>query len=117
MMRSLLIAMLGLVVAAPVTVGLTTAASAQQAVIAGGIVANGRALAMTWCANCHLVAPPTANTTAAGDVPTFASVARRLPTDADLLAAFIANPHPPMPNLNLSRQDIKDLLAYISTLR
>jgi len=34
-----------------------------------------------------------------------------------VLAAFLANPHPPMPNLSLSRRDIQDLLAYIATLK
>jgi len=51
------------------------------------------------------------------DVPTFPSIARKLPAEADVLAAFLANPHPPMPNLSLSRRDIQDLLAYIATLK
>jgi mono/diheme cytochrome c family protein len=72
---------------------------------------------MTWCSACHLVAPATGASSTLADVPTFASISKRLPTDADVLAAFIANPHPPMPNLGLSQTDIRDLLAYIATLR
>ena len=87
----------------------------QQAVVGGGVVANGRALATTWCSACHLV--PGGRPATVADVPTFQSLAQRLPTDADVLAAFIANPHPPMPNLSLARQDIRDILAYIASLR
>jgi mono/diheme cytochrome c family protein len=91
--------------------------AAAQSVISGGVVANGKAIAMTWCSACHLVAPAAGAAKASSDVPTFTSIAQMLPDSADLLAAFIANPHPPMPNFNLSRQDIRDLLAYIATLR
>jgi len=78
-------------------------------------VPHGRVIAETWCSACHLVSPEQTRTNA--DVPTFASIAQRLPAAADVLAAFIANPHPPMPTLNLTRQDIQDLLAYIATLK
>jgi mono/diheme cytochrome c family protein len=72
-------------------------------------------MAERWCSACHLVSP--SQTQANADVPTFASIARKLPANADVLSAFIANPHPPMPNLSLSRQDIQDLLAYVATLK
>lgn len=78
--------------------------------------AHGRAIAETWCAACHLVAADEDRTVLA-DVPPFTAVAQRLPDDADVLAAFITDPHPPMPDLGLSRQDIRDVLAYISTLK
>jgi mono/diheme cytochrome c family protein len=78
-------------------------------------IAHGSTIAKTWCSACHLVSPQ--QTSANADAPTFSSIARRLPNDADVLAAFIANPHPPMPNLSLTRQDIQDLLAYINTLK
>jgi mono/diheme cytochrome c family protein len=77
---------------------------------------SGLAIATTWCSSCHLVGT-TQGATAQVDVPTFPAMARRLPTDLDVLAAFIADPHPPMPNLTLSRQDIRDVLAYIATLK
>ncbi|NJO37736.1 MAG: hypothetical protein HC871_09095 [Rhizobiales bacterium] len=32
------------------------------------------------------------------------------------LKAWLADPHPPMPNLSLSRLEIDDLLAYIESL-
>src|SRR5262245_6067166 len=94
-----------------------TVVSAQLPPTRSGNAANGRAIATTWCSACHLVAPPTGAASALADVPTFSALAKRLPTDADVLAAFIANPHPPMPNLGLSQIEIRDLLAYIATLR
>jgi mono/diheme cytochrome c family protein len=99
---------------------MSTAALAQSASLPSGTgpgdASRGRAIANTWCSGCHLVGPAQ-GATAAADVPTFASIARRLPVDVDVLAAFVANPHPPMPNLSLSRQEIRDVLTYIATLK
>jgi mono/diheme cytochrome c family protein len=93
---------------------MATAAAAQQPT--KGDSARGRIIANTWCSGCHLVAAGETRSVVA-DVPTFTSIAGRLPTDVDVLAAFIANPHPPMPNLSLTRQDILDVLAYIAALK
>lgn len=76
---------------------------------------RGRQLAERWCASCHLVGP--GQREASADVPTFASIARREDLPESFLAAFLTTPHPPMPNMNLSRQEIADVLAYIRTLR
>ena len=89
----------------------------SQSVLHAGVASDGKVIAMTWCSACHLVAPAASGQKVAADVPTFVSIAQGLPTDADVLSAFIANPHPPMPNLGLSQQDVRDLLAYIATLR
>ncbi len=101
------------------TIALAAAASAAmaQSTLGPGLgdAGRGRLIATTWCASCHLVAPGQARVST--DVPSFASMAQRLPTDVDVLAAFVANPHPPMPNLSLSRQDIRDVLTYIATLK
>jgi mono/diheme cytochrome c family protein len=78
--------------------------------------ARGRIIANTWCSSCHLVEADESRTVLA-DVPTFTAIARRLPSDAEVLAAFIIDPHPPMPDLGLSRKDIRDVLAYIATLK
>ena len=104
------------VVVISIAASMSATAIAQAANAAQQVGAShGRAIAETWCSACHLVSSQ--QTHANADVPSFSSIAKRLPADADILAAFIANPHPPMPNLGLSRQDIQDLLAYIATLK
>jgi mono/diheme cytochrome c family protein len=77
--------------------------------------AHGKTIAEAWCSSCHLVGPGEDRTALAG-IPTFSSIAPRLPEDVDVLAAFIIDPHPPMPELGLTRQNIRDVLAYIATL-
>lgn len=95
-----------------IATGMISTAIAQTS----GDPARGRTIAEIWCSNCHLVAPDE-NQTVLADVPTFPAIAQRLPSDVDVLTAFIANPHPPMPDLGLTRQDIRDVLAYIATLK
>ena len=82
---------------------------------AAGNPEQGRQLAERWCASCHLVGP--GQREASADVPTFASIAQREDLPESLLAAFLTTPHPPMPNMALSRQEIADVLAYIRSLR
>jgi mono/diheme cytochrome c family protein len=82
---------------------------------AAGDAAAGKALAERWCASCHLVAPE--QTSATTEAPPFASIAERSAEEIDALAAFLADPHPPMPQMSLTRQEIQDLLAYIVSLK
>ena len=82
---------------------------------AAGDAASGKALATTWCASCHLVAPE--QRTATTEAPPFESVAQRSQEEIAALAAFLADPHPPMPQMSLTRQEIRDLLAYIGSLK
>jgi mono/diheme cytochrome c family protein len=82
---------------------------------ARGDATRGRAIAERWCASCHLVGP--GQSQAASDPPSFGSIAKRTPSELDALAGFLADPHPPMPKLSLSREEIRDLLAYIASLR
>lgn len=77
--------------------------------------ADGKVVAVRWCAACHDVG--TGERRTANDLaPAFESVARRGDLSQSQLEAWIGNPHPPMPNLNLSRQDVSDLVAYIQSL-
>lgn len=77
-------------------------------------IEEGRALAEAWCVECHVVAPEQGTAADAG--PAFATIAGDpLRTDAGL-AAWLADPHPIMPNLKLSRSEIEALIAYIRSL-
>jgi len=80
--------------------------------LAGGDPVNGKTLAERWCASCHLVSPEQPVTTT--EAPPFESLAARSP---EALQAFLFNPHPPMPQLYLTRQEIRDLAAYIASLK
>lgn len=75
---------------------------------------SGRQIAERWCAACHIVAPQQERAADAA-VPSFMAIA----TGADgleWLEGFLADPHPPMPDLSLTRQEIRDLRAYFAEL-
>jgi mono/diheme cytochrome c family protein len=90
-------------------------ALAGEDAAAAGDTERGAGLARQWCASCHLVAQD--QTSASTEAPPFASIAERSPDEISALAGFLADPHPPMPDLSLTRQEIRDLLAYIASLR
>ncbi|MBX9759320.1 MAG: c-type cytochrome [Beijerinckiaceae bacterium] len=73
---------------------------------------NGERLARRWCAECHVVAPDQPR--AQSDAPTFAAISaeRRVPQ----ITAFLNQSHPRMPDMNLSRDEIADIIAYMHTL-
>lgn len=73
---------------------------------------NGGKLAKRWCADCHVVFD--GQVRAQADAPSFASISarRRVPEVRSLLGQS----HPQMPDMNLSRDEIADLIAYMHTL-
>ncbi len=81
---------------------------------ATGLANEGKEIAVKWCATCHLVAE--GQTSASADVPTFKSIASKYENKIGALGAFLADPHPVMPNLSLTRREIQDLLAYFGSL-
>jgi mono/diheme cytochrome c family protein len=81
-----------------------------QAVSQDGVI--GKRLATQWCATCHDVAGETTSDTAPG----FRILAGDPKRDRTSLRLFLLNPHPPMPQLTLSTQEIDDLVAYILSL-
>jgi mono/diheme cytochrome c family protein len=82
---------------------------------AAGSAEAGETFARQWCSQCHVVSDD--QQTALADAPTFKSIAAKYGTDVGPLEAFLTDPHPPMPNLSLSRQELQDLIAYIGSLR
>ena len=79
-----------------------------------GDPAAGEQIARTWCANCHVASDD--QTTASPDVPTFRSLAEREDVTADGLSTFLVTPHPPMPDMHLTRDEIANVIAYIMSL-
>ncbi len=78
-------------------------------------VRQGKVLAQRWCASCHLVAPEQKQ--ASADVASFAAIGRDRRFDAPRLAFFLLDPHPKMPDMQLTRSEAQDLAAYIKSLR
>ena len=72
---------------------------------------RGRELALHWCVDCHVVATGEPG----GDAgPSFPSLQARRSEPG--LRAWLFQPHPPMPDLLLTADEIDALLAYIRSL-
>ncbi|HUJ46766.1 MAG TPA: c-type cytochrome [Rhizomicrobium sp.] len=74
---------------------------------------RGEQLARTWCAGCHVVTSGQEHVVT--EVPSFRSIAQRKDFDRRSVAYFLLAPHPPMPNLSLTRSEAADLAAYIES--
>ncbi|RAU23284.1 cytochrome C552 [Paramagnetospirillum kuznetsovii] len=77
---------------------------------------KGKWIAEVLCSNCHLIAP-LQRKSATDAAPPFAWIAQSPSTTEASLAAFLSAPHGKMPDLVLSRGDIRDVSAYILSLR
>ena len=82
--------------------------------LAEGSPSSGQEIAIKWCSTCHLVTD--GQTSASADVPTFKSIAEKYENEVDALVKFLIEPHPPMPDLSLTRREIQDLIAYLDSL-
>lgn len=76
---------------------------------------QGAGLARDWCANCHVVGLE-AGGRGTDAVPSFVNIARDPRKGPDYVRRVLANPHPPMPQMPLSRAAVEDLVAYFRTL-
>ena len=76
----------------------------------------GRALAQRWCSGCHITARGAAG--AVSDAaPPFTAIAGNPDRTAEWLLRRVAvDPHPVMPNLDLTLQQARDLNAYLDSL-
>lgn len=83
---------------------------------AHGDAGQGRVLAETWCSSCHAVAP--GESRRSGDVaPSLTAIAARPPAGQDdRLRSWLHAPHPPMQGIDLSRQQVEDIVAYLRSL-
>jgi mono/diheme cytochrome c family protein len=94
-----------------VVAGIATAYTSLA--LAAGNAEVGHLLSQRWCSACHLV--PGAST--ASDVaPSFITVAKTHKNDPSWVRAWLMTPHPPMQGINLTRQQIDDVTAYLQSL-
>jgi mono/diheme cytochrome c family protein len=75
---------------------------------------RGEAVVKRWCADCHMVAAGQPTST---EAPPFSSIAKRPDFDTTRIAFFLLDPHPKMPDMQLSRADVADIATYIATLK
>ena len=74
---------------------------------------RGQALARRWCAACHLVQLRLTTI----DPPTFTAIANDPSKTPDYLRTFFVSPHKDMPPIQLTSQQIEDLIAYLGSLK
>jgi len=110
-MRSMLVpAMLSLLLVLPATPAAAQGALRQER------LENGRRVAETWCANCHLIGPAARGP--AGDAaPPFDAVARMPSTTEMSLRAFLQSPHSRMPDYRLTQQELDGVVTWILALK
>ena len=89
-------------------------ASVSWAAFAGD-AAEGLGLAQKWCSPCHIVNGGQADGSDAA--PPFAQIVNDPAKTPEKLAARLAAPHSPMPDLNLSQVEIDHLVAHIQSLK
>lgn len=90
-----------------------TAVAAQEF----GDVQRGRQLAREVCASCHAVGAGETRSPVAG-APSFEAVANTPGMTAAALAVWLtAHAHPTMPMIVLTREDVRNVSAYILNLR
>lgn len=73
---------------------------------------QGRRVAETWCANCHVIGPGARGP--AGDAaPPFAAVAAMPSTTEIALRVFLQTPHARMPDYRLTQAELDGVVTWI----
>ncbi len=93
------------------------AATAATAATADADLAAGLVLAVRVCAQCHDVTARNGAAVSPTAAPTFYLVANAKTTTALGLSVFLQTPHRNMPNLILSGDERRDVIAYILHFR
>lgn len=78
---------------------------------------TGKKIAEKLCVGCHIVGKEAASASVPVDVPSFERIANMPGQTAQSIAGAIVIPHPPMPQIQLTREEIGDIAAYILTLK
>ena len=78
---------------------------------------RGQEIAERACAGCHAIDGQQGGTIQGTVVPSFRAIAGRPDWTRERLQAFIMMPHRPMPGIPLSLAEVKDVAAYIRSLK
>jgi cytochrome c len=77
---------------------------------------KGHELALRLCAGCHLIDGSDTTTLPAG-IPTFRGIANKSGQTGQHITDKLIKPHLPMPDVQLSREEIQNIISYLETLR
>lgn len=77
---------------------------------------KGYELVQKLCQGCHLVESSASATTPVG-VPTFRAIANRPGQTGERITNVLIQPHAPMPDIRLTREEIQNILSYLETFR
>jgi mono/diheme cytochrome c family protein len=80
-------------------------------------VARGKEIAERVCAGCHAIDGRQGSTVQGTDVPSFRALADRPYRTPESLQAIIMTPRHPMPAIPLELSEIRDVIAYIQSLK
>ena len=87
--------------------------AANSVAYAAGNANAGRDLIMRSCSSCHAT---DVATTARDAAPPFSAVAKTNRERPAWIRGWLMSPHPPMPSIPLSNQQIEDIIAYLGSL-
>jgi len=90
----------------------TKRCASPRKITSSGDAAAGHELARLWCSSCHFV---DGSGRGSDTAPPFATIAQNNRDNQGWLR-WLKSPHPPMPNFNLSRQQIDDIVAHLGNL-
>jgi len=99
----------------PLAIALAFVAAMSQAQAAApvGNANAGRDLVTRSCTSCHAA---NGTTRTADGAPPLSYIVRDHKERPEWMKGWLMDPHDPMPNIMLSRQQIADILAYLDSL-
>ena len=93
------------------------APAAAQPRLNTGNAENGRKIAERLCASCHSLEARPSGGTSSTDIMSFPAIAAQPKASREYLAGAIIVPHPAMPDTALNIAEIRDVIAYIVSLK
>ena len=115
-MQTVFIRLTCLLSCALVALGTTSLRAFSADVMNRPSAVEGHALARKLCMGCHIV-DDSDDAVAQVGPPSFASIANKSGQTADRIKGAMIQPHPPMPAMQLSNQEMLDIIAYLESLR
>jgi mono/diheme cytochrome c family protein len=80
-------------------------------------IVRGQEVAERACSGCHAIDGSKGATVQGTDVPSFRAIAGRPNQSRERLETYIMVPHRPMPAIPLELSEVRDVVAYILSLK